>query len=403
MLPVLLSMLQLSVSGDVYPDSLTATVPTGMNPRGVCCHPDGGTVYLAIGYGFVPVISTVDWSLEAFIPAGESPSDLCILPSGDLVFVTDDSEGIVRVIDTSINAVMDSIIVPYASSRAIAVPPGDFVAVLHEAGHLTLIDAATLGVVGTYWAGNSPGGFCTLPEGGTVFVSDRNSSSAGAFDMSSRTLARFFVGGDTHEVCALPDLDLLYLNIRDWDMLAVVSVPDNTLAGEIHDIGTSPGRLCPLASGGYVYLADDQEDAVRIIRTSDQTVVGSVAVGSEPAGICSSPSGEMVFVANSGGSNMSVIGMSSTGLEGSPRPVPVRPGLIPDPCRGSAVLSVEMEAAGPVRVCVYSTDGRLLGTPVDGEFDAGAHEWALDALPSGLLFIVVESRDLRNVLPLVSI
>ena len=399
---MLVSMLQLSASGGSYPDSLTATVSTGMNPRGVCCHPDGGTVYLAIGYGFVPVISTGDWSIEAFIPAGESPSDLCILPSGELVFVTDDSEGIVRVIDTSTNTVIDSIIMPYASSRTIAVPPGDFVAVLHESGQLSLIDTETLEVAGTYWAGNSPGGLCTLPGGGTVYISDRNSASAGAFSMASRIMTRFFVGGDTHEVCALPDLDLLYLNIRDWDVLAVVSVPDNTLLGEIHDVGTSPGRMCSLASGGYVYLADDQEDVVRIIRTSDQTVVGTVAVGAEPDGICSSPSGNLIFVANSAGSNMSVIGMSSTGLEGSP-PCIAAPRLSPDPCRGSAALSIELASSGPVKVRAYTADGRLLGVPVDGEFDPGEHEWMLDALPTGLLFIVVETQDLRTVLPLVSI
>jgi DNA-binding beta-propeller fold protein YncE len=399
----LLSVLQIPASMDAYPDSVVSTVSTGQHPRGVCCHPDGGTVYLAIGYGYVPVISTADWSIEGFIAVGESPSDLCILPSGDLVFVTDDSEAVVRVIETSTNTVIAEIDLPYPGVRAAAVPPGDFVAVLHETGHMTLIDAETLVVAGTYWAGYSPGGLCALPGGGTLYVTDRNSSSAGSFDMESRTLERFFVGGDSYDVCALPDQELLYLNLRDWDMLEVVSLPENTPVGEIQGVGTAPARLCALASGGYVYVTDDQEDVVRIVRTSDRTVVGSVAVGPEPAGICSSPSGEMIFVANSGGSTMSVIGISSTGIEGDPGPDLTEPRVSPNPCSGTARLTFELANLCRVRVSVYTTDGRLLDMPVDGEYSPGVQEWMLEALPAGLFHLVVETPAGRSILTLVSL
>jgi len=386
-----------------FPDSLVATVTTGMHPMGLCCHPDGGAVYVAVGYGYLTVVDTDDWSLEAYVPAGESPSDVCIVPSGGLVFLADAVEDTLRVLETAGNTFVAEIPIPYPASRVISVPPGDYVAALHEAGQLTLVDAVTLEVEGTYWAGVSPGGLCPLPDGGTLYVSDRNSASAGAFDMETRILSRFFAGGDTHDACALPDLDEVYLLVRDWDMIAVVSVPDNTLAGEIQGAGTSPARMCALPAGGYVYLTDDQEDAVRILRTSDRTFLATVSVGPGPTAVCADPTGSLVFVANSDASSMSVLGPSSTGIHAPETGATPAPLLRPNPCEGSAVLELSLGETSHVRGAFYSMDGRLLGTPVDGEYAAGTHAWSMEPPCIGVSFLVVDTPGGRSVLRLVGL
>jgi len=48
-------------------------------------------------------------------------------------------------------------------------------------------------------------------------------------------------------------------------------------------------------------------DSVFTVRTDDWTVVGTVGVGAEPYGICVLPSGDRLYVTNSGDGTVSVI------------------------------------------------------------------------------------------------
>jgi hypothetical protein len=68
----------------------------------------------------------------------------------------------------------------------------------------------------------------------------------------------------------------------------------------------------------------------------------------------------------------------------------------PNPFHGDMNLSFTLPRSGPVKVEIYSPDGRLVRTLAQGEMSAGAHaiRWSVDrGLPSGMYFYRVFAGD----------
>jgi YVTN family beta-propeller protein len=57
----------------------------------------------------------------------------------------------------------------------------------------------------------------------------------------------------------------------------------------------------------YAYISNNGDGTVSVIKTPDNTVSDTIAVGSEPLGVAVSPDGEFVYVANNGDGTVSVI------------------------------------------------------------------------------------------------
>jgi YVTN family beta-propeller protein len=91
-------------------------------------------------------------------------------------------------------------------------------------------------------------------------------------------------------------------------LAALAACGDDSPAGPGRDI--TPGR--PLYStapsdGAFAYVTNDGSDNVSVIRTSDNTVVATVAVGRAPVGVAVTSDGALVYVANEFSDNVSVI------------------------------------------------------------------------------------------------
>lgn len=349
------------VTRGAYPDSVYATYSTGNEPRSICSLPSGDYLYLAIGYGYVPVFNTTDFSIAAFISVGDSPKDICTLPSGEYVYLTDDSENTIYVIETASNTVYTQIEIPYLPQWIDVLPDGSQIYVTHPAGHLTVIDTESNTVEATVWAGNYPSGIAVDPGGEYVYISDRNSAYATAVRTSDNSTSRFFVGGDTHDVCILPSGDYIYLNIKDWNLISIIQTSDYSISAEITYPGTDSNRFCPLPTGEYIYIPDPDEDLLHVLRTSDNTFMNPVSVYGGPDGLCTSPDGSFVYEVNSGSNDMGVIGFSSTGIESGVPEDNISISVNPNPCgRTNAQLFVTLPQNRTALLSIFTLDGRFV-------------------------------------------
>jgi YVTN family beta-propeller protein len=57
----------------------------------------------------------------------------------------------------------------------------------------------------------------------------------------------------------------------------------------------------------FAYVADQAANTVSVIDTGTNTLIATVPVGSEPAGVAITPNGAFAYVTNYGGSTVSVI------------------------------------------------------------------------------------------------
>lgn len=89
----------------------TQSIPlTGMQPIGLVLHPDGSRLYTAdYGSGTVSVIDTTMNQVTTTITVGSGPANLTVLPNGSEIFVSNRSSGNVMIIDTASNVVTATI------------------------------------------------------------------------------------------------------------------------------------------------------------------------------------------------------------------------------------------------------------------------------------------------------
>jgi YVTN family beta-propeller protein len=102
---------------DTTTNTVTATIPVGfIRPNGVAVTPDGSKVYVVIevagttGFpvpGSVSVIDTLTNTMVGMpIPVGSDPTGIAITPDGSKVYVTNEADNTVSVIDTATNIVV---------------------------------------------------------------------------------------------------------------------------------------------------------------------------------------------------------------------------------------------------------------------------------------------------------
>ena len=97
---------------DTATNTVIATIPVGIGPRGVAVTPDGSKVYVTNvqlpNPSVVSVIATATNTVIATIPLGGESNGVAVTPDGRKVYVANSGSNNVFVIDTATNAVIGS-------------------------------------------------------------------------------------------------------------------------------------------------------------------------------------------------------------------------------------------------------------------------------------------------------
>lgn len=151
--------------------------------------------------------------------------------------------------------------------------------------------------------GEDPEIFDLSPDGRTLYVSDEEESALLAFDVASgKRLFEVKVGGEPEGVQASPDGRRVYVTSEVASMVHVIDVPGRRILKNI-PVGQRPRRFL-LVNPGELWVTNELEGSVSIIRTGDNTVTGKLTflppgMRSEdvtPVGMALAPDGRTAFV-----------------------------------------------------------------------------------------------------------
>jgi len=379
-------------------NTVVATVAVGNYTTSICTLPSGDYVYVVNGGDDnVSVIRTSDNTVVATVDVGDEPQAICSLPSGDYVYVTNFKDNNVSVIRTSDNTVVTTVNVGIYPFGICSLPSGDYVYVSNgRDDNVSIIRTSDNTVVATVTVGDSPSDICSLPSGDYVYVvngGDNSVSVIGSLNPEvilpdSSTVWRHLNETRLIEWQNFPGSDVSVVLYNGASIVATlwastandgscssagpipsdwaegtqyrIYIEDNAFYSAYSDyfevrsgtgaypineletvaVGDNPYGICSLPSGDFVYVTNSDDDNVSVIRTSDNSVVATVAVGDFPFGICSLSSGDYVYVTNTCDDNVSVIRTSDNTVVAT---VPV--GYIP-----RAICSL------PSGDCVYVTN-----------------------------------------------
>lgn len=112
--------------------------------------------------------------------------------------------------------------------------------------------------------------------------------------------------GPSLTVTPTADRTFAYVANTASDNVSVIRTSDNVVVATIA-VGDGPHGVAISPSAGRVYVANGLSNSVSVIRTSDNTVAATIPVGHNPQDVVVAPDGARVYVTNSSDATVSVI------------------------------------------------------------------------------------------------
>jgi YVTN family beta-propeller protein len=307
--------------------AVTATIPVGSNPEGVAVDPAAGTVYVTNqSDGTVSVVDEATSTVTATIPLGSGqlwayyPEGVAVDPAAGTVYVANAGYGFsdggnLSVIDAATSTVTATILPFYNPPSAPADPWGVavdptantvYVTNYRQYGTVAVIDEATSGVTATIPVGSYPEGVAADPAAGTVYVANFDSGTVSVIDEATSTVtATIPVGSGPEGVAADPAAGTVYVTSADGTV-SVIDAATSAVTATI-SVGSGPRGVAVDPAAGTVYVANSGDDTVSVIDAATSAVTATIPVGSDPSGVAVDPATHTAYVANSADDTVSVI------------------------------------------------------------------------------------------------
>lgn len=289
-----------------FPNRTVAMIPVGTYPLDIAVLPNGDYLYVTdLVLSTVWVIQTSNHTLVDTIAVGAGPWGITALPNSDFVYVANWNVNTVSVIQTSDNMVIATIPVGSFPKYLATLPGGDYVYVTNEnSDDVSVIRTSDNIVVAIIPVAEGPSGITALPNGEYVYVTNTISNNVSVIQTSDNTVvATIPVGDGPNNALSTPDGEYVYVTNQYSVNVSKIRTFDNTVVATI-PLKDPTEDLAILPNGNYIYLTSKD---VSIIRTSHNSVIGTIPVGSGE-GIAVSPDGNYVYIANDYGNNIVVIG-----------------------------------------------------------------------------------------------
>jgi YVTN family beta-propeller protein len=271
------------------------------------------------------------------LPQGSHPVGLASTKFGNMYVLNSDansscpSSGSVSVINTNTLAVSSTICVGANPTKIFQAPNGGLIFVINQGDNsVTVLDANAASVVATITTANglglNPKYLASTTSGAYVFIVEQGDGvNPGALDI-------IVTGSCTKAGCAVaasaplgvsPNFAILDLNLN---RLYVSNGGSNTVsvldAANVHpensppipllgtaSVGTDPVGVAPLPDGSSFYVANSGSNDVTAVSAKSFLPVATVALpaGAGPVWIAAEPTSSKVYVANQGASSTTII------------------------------------------------------------------------------------------------
>ena len=246
-------------------------------------------------------------TVVATVPVGLAPYGVAVNPTTSRIYVANNGNSTVSVIDGATNTVMAT--VAGVPSPSVAVNPAtNRIYVINLLGpNVQVIDGATNTVVATAPVGINPYGIAVNPTTNRIYVANRGSNDVSVIDGATNTVvATVAVGLEPCGVAVNTSTNRIYVSNLSGNNVSVIDGATNTVTATV-PVGTQPYGVAVNTSTNRIYVANSGSTNVSVIDGPTNTVVATVPVGTFPYGVAVNPTTSRIYVTNYASNTVSVI------------------------------------------------------------------------------------------------
>jgi YVTN family beta-propeller protein len=262
-----------------------ATIAVGILPSGVVVAPDGRHAYVSNLQRSGGVVNVIDTTSNAVVdsitvsaPTG-LPHGLAMTPDGCQLYVVaetgeDTGQGAVKVIDVNTKATIATVaMAPCESQSDVAITPdGRLAYVLDAAGFgPAVIDTTTHDVSFPLRTGIACGRMAITPNGLLAYLVSDTVDSGEVYDLATRKIVTAFdlFGGHSTDVAVTPDGRHAYVTQRPGNsaggrLLVIDTATQKRVDPPIKVPGSADG-LAFMPNGQAAYVSDSRSRAVHVV------------------------------------------------------------------------------------------------------------------------------------------
>jgi YVTN family beta-propeller protein len=270
--------------------------------------------------GTISVINTANNTVIDTIPAGDGPFYFAISPDHTKVYLDHCcGKNYTWIIDTTTNQPIANISLPdYSVSVGIVFKPDGtkYYLVNNKADMVWVFSATNNEIINTIPVGSRPYGIAISPDGTRAYVTNLIGNTVSVIDTAiNQVIGTVNVGNSPLGVVVSPDGKKVYIanggsgsgdvSIIDTAINQVIGTVN--VGDHLHDVAVSP-------DGKKVYVTknDDLDKGnVSVINTTTNKVITNITVGNIPYSIVFTPDGTTAYVTNANSNTVSVIDVAT--------------------------------------------------------------------------------------------
>lgn len=239
------------------------------------------------------------------------------------VFVSSEKDNVLAVVDAARGEVVGTVPACKRPRQLQRTPDGRRLLVACSDDHRVLaLELPSGKVVDRYEVGEDPEMFDLSPDGRTLYASNEDDSLLTAYDIAGkRKLFEVKVGGEPEGVKVSADGRLVYVTSEVASLVHVVDVAKRQVVKNIQ-VGKRPRRF--LLAGGELWVTNELDASVTVIRTSDHAVAGTLnflppgmrAEQVTPVGVALAPDGKTAYVGLGRANHVAVVDVPTRKVRG---------------------------------------------------------------------------------------
>lgn len=286
-------------------------VPVGDEPEGVVVSPDGRTVFVA--NQAERVLSVVDARSGKVTPVElrNTPRFVATSRDGRLVYVSmyeDDMSGSgVAVVDATRRSVLRYVTTGKQPYTLAVAPDGRLWVPIHSAGRLEIYSADGREREGRIEVPPNPHAVAFSASQRRAFTANHESDSVAAIDLRTReVITSIPVSRAPHSVAVSRDGRTVLVAGYEADTAYLIDARTLRRTGPVK-VGKDPQSVTFTVDGRHAYVVNEGGDSVSVLNGRTGRTTATVKVGGSPRTVAVSPDGQYAYVTNGDDDTLTVL------------------------------------------------------------------------------------------------